>query len=86
LTKPFRLEGSQLQVNGQGENIRVEVLDKTGRITHTADSDKLDALRWEPRWQDDRDLGSAKGKIIQLRFHLKNARLYAIQVINPQPQ
>tara|TARA_B100000519_G_scaffold82853_1_gene71538 strand:+ start:4242 stop:5651 length:1410 start_codon:yes stop_codon:yes gene_type:complete len=86
LTKPFRLEGSRLKVNGQGDSIRVEVLDKTGRITHTAESDKLDALRWEPRWQDDRDLSSAKGKIIQLRFHLKNARLYAFQVINPQPQ
>ncbi len=86
LTKPFRLEGSRLKVNGHGDSIRVEVLDKTGRITHTAESDKLDALRWEPRWQDDRDLSSAKGKIIQLRFHLKNARLYAFQVINPQPQ
>ena len=86
MTKPFRLEGSRLKVNGHGDSIRVEVLDKTGRITHTAESDKLDALRWEPRWQDDRDLSSAKGKIIQLRFHLKNARLYAFQVINPQPQ
>ena len=46
----------------------------------------MDALRWEPHWQDDRDLGSAKGKIIQLRFHLKNARLYAFQVINQQAQ
>ena len=82
LIKPFRLEGSRLQVNGQGDNIRVEVLDKTGRITHTAESGKLDALRWEPRWQGGRDLGSAKGEIIQLRFHLKNGRLYAFQVIN----
>ena len=30
--------------------------------THTVESDKLDALRWEPCWQDDRDLGSAKAK------------------------
>ena len=37
LTKPFRLEGRRLQVNGQGDSIRVEVLDKTGRITHTAE-------------------------------------------------
>ena len=59
MTKPFRLEGSRLQVNGQGDSIRVEVLDITSRITHTAESDKLDALRWEPRWEDDRDLGSA---------------------------
>ena len=86
LTRPFRLEGSRLKVNEHGDSIRVEVLDKTGRITHTAESYKLDALRWEPRWQDDRDLSSAKGKIIQLRFHLKNARLYAFQVINQQAQ
>ena len=75
LTKTFRLEGSRLQVNGQCESIRLELLDKTGRITHTTESDKLDALRWEPRWEDDRELGSAKGEIIQLRFHLKNALL-----------
>ena len=86
LTKPFKLEGTRLQINGEGDNIRVEVLDKNSRITNTAKSGKLNALRWEPSWEVGRDLAVSKGEFIQLRFYLENAKLYAFKVIDPLPR
>ena len=76
----------RLQINGEGDNIRVEVLDKNSRITNTAKSGKLNALRWEPSWEVGRDLAVSKGEFIQLRFYLENAKLYAFKVIDPLPR
>ena len=82
LTKPFKLEGSRLQINVKGDNIYLEVIDENGRPIHVSMSEKIDALRWEPVWQNGNDLSLSKGKIIQLRFRLENAKLYAFQVIS----
>ena len=88
LTKPFQLAGSRLQVNGNGEHIQVEVLDQNAKIIpgHTAQSGKIDALRWEPDWANGRDLAALKGKLVRLRFQLRNAKLFAFQFINPRPR
>jgi len=88
LTKPFQLAGSRLQVNANGEHIRVEMLDENAKKIpgHTAQSGKIDALRWEPEWANGRDLAALKGKLVRLRFQLRNAKLFAFQFINPGPR
>ncbi len=87
VTRPFKLEGGTLQVNidaSRGE-VRVEVLDAEARPvpgfsgrdakTHTG----IDELRLAPRWGAGRDLSGLKGKVIRLRFELRNAKLYAFR-------
>ena len=88
LTKPFQLAGSRLQVNANGEYIQVEVLDENAKTIpgHTAQSGQIDALRWEPNWANGRDLAALKGKLVRLRFQLRNAKLFAFQFINPRPR
>ncbi|MBI4659239.1 MAG: hypothetical protein HY735_10390 [Verrucomicrobia bacterium] len=87
-TKPFRLEGSQLEVNADAQNgeLFVELLDKAGEpLPDFARKDVValrgvDGLRLQPRWQRHADLAALKGKVVRLKFHLQNARLYAFQV------
>ena len=85
-TKPFRLEGKHLQVNVAGKELRVEVLDEKGRPLPgfsgreaEACSD-VDNLRLEPRWKDSL-FSTLKSRVIRLKFHLKNAKLYSFQVL-----
>jgi len=88
LTKPFRLEGSSLQVNvdAKGGRFRVEILDAEcapipGFAGDTARRySDVDELRLEAQWKGNRDLSMLKGKTIRLKFHLYNAKLYAFQV------
>jgi len=82
LTKPFKLEGDQLQINAEGKSICVEVLVKNGQTIYRTQSRKIDALRWEPAWGKGGNLAASVGNIVQLRFQLQNARLYAFQVID----
>ncbi len=37
-------------------------------------------LRLEPKWKDQADLSSLKGKEVRLRFTIENAKLYAFQI------
>jgi hypothetical protein len=39
-----------------------------------------DGLRLQPRWETRADLATLKGQVVRLKFHLKNARLYAFQI------
>ena len=87
-TKPFKLEGSQLELNtdtSQGQ-ISVEVLDAAGRqIPGFAkavcqDIKGMDELRLQPRWANHADLSPLIGKTIRLKFDLQNAHLYAFKV------
>ncbi|MBI4659249.1 MAG: hypothetical protein HY735_10445 [Verrucomicrobia bacterium] len=87
-TKPFRLEGNRLEINADAQKgeLFVELLDKAGEpLTDFARQDAVplrgvDGLRLQPRWQRHADLAALKGKVVRLKFHLQNARLYAFQV------
>jgi hypothetical protein len=87
-TKPFTLEGSALELNAVVEPrglLRVEVLDEAGKplpgLSGAAAPQfgPLDDLRFRPTWKDRPDLASVRGRVVRLRFHLKEARLYAFQ-------
>jgi hypothetical protein len=88
LTKPFKLEGSALQVNvdaKQGE-ILVEILGEDGKTIpgfsarNMTNAKGVDDLRFTPHWKNKNDLSELKGRIIRLKFALRNAQLYAFQV------
>jgi len=90
VTKPFKLEGNQLEVNAdarQGE-LTVEVLDALQSGTPITGFTKaeatalpaVDGLRLRPRWKNQADLSSLTGRIVRLKLHLQNASLYAFQV------
>ena len=84
VTKPFKLEGDKLQVNVQGDEFRVEVLNKKGEpipgfsAKEATKYKRVDDLRLKPTWKG--NLSTLKGKVIRLRFHLRNAKLYSFQI------
>lgn len=87
-TRPFRLEGSQLELNADTRNgkLLIEMLDETGTLIRGLTQNDavplcdVDGLRLQARWQGVADLAGLKGKVVRLKFHLQNARLYAFQV------
>ena len=88
LTKPLKLEGSQLQVNvdaRQGQLV-VEVLDADGQpfpgfsLAEASRHERVDELRFQPRWQHHSDLSALRGKIARLKFHLHRAKLYSFRI------
>ncbi|MBM4003800.1 MAG: hypothetical protein FJ295_11005 [Planctomycetes bacterium] len=89
VTRPFVLAGKRLEVNADASNgsLRVEVLDETGKpVSGFGESEcrplsGSDSLRYRPTWGTRSDLAALEGKVIRLRFHLQNARLYAFQVV-----
>jgi hypothetical protein len=88
-TQPFVLDGTRLEVNidaKKGEFF-VEVLDGSsgeplpGFSRREARGHKaVDELRLRPRWEKQADLPDLKGKVVRLKFHLRDAKLYAFQV------
>ncbi len=91
VTKPFKLEGDKLEVNVDAKAgwVQVELLDETGKAIpgfsgKTAKQHKgVDDLRFKPAWKNNKDLSALKGKVVQIRFRLRNARLYAFQIGRP---
>ncbi len=87
VTKPFRLRGNRLQVNVDAKHgeLTAEVLDSDGNPSkgfsgsHAKTYTGIDELRFEPPWAG-QDLSELVGEIIQLKFSLRNARLYAFQI------
>jgi hypothetical protein len=87
VTKPFELSGNRLELNvdaRQGE-IRVEVLDATGKPLAGYSGDdattyrNVDELRLSTRWK--KPLSQIVGQNIRLRFRLQNAGLYSFQFL-----
>jgi signal peptidase I len=87
-TKPFALKGDALEINidaSVGEFF-VEVLDADGQSISEYDKDhstirkSLNQIRFMNRWNGDKDLSALKGEVIQLRFHLRNAKLYSFTI------
>jgi hypothetical protein len=87
LTQPFTLTGDALQVNADANRgeIAIDVLDPTGEPLAEYSGDQaaahqnVDDVRLPARWP--KPLSQLKGKTIQLRFRLRNASLYAFQVV-----
>ena len=87
-TKPFKLEGSVLQVNADAGNgkLKVEVLNGDGRTIHGFDAAACepittDTFRAQVTWRG-KSLKELFGRKIRLRFHLTRANLFAFQVTN----
>jgi len=85
VTRPFRLEGSELEVNVDARAgwVQVELLDENGKAIRgfsgkTAKTYKgVDELRLKPQWKSGGDVSQLKGKTAKLRFALHNAKLYS---------
>ncbi len=88
ITRPFKLEGSKLEMNADAKQggLAVEVLDAVGQPIpgYTYKESKplkgADGLRLISQWEKQPDLAVLKGKVIRLKFHLMKAKLYAFQV------
>ena len=88
VTKPFELEGGRLEVNvdARAGRIQVEILNEDGKALlglsgkDAAEYQAVDDLRLRPAWQNGKDLSALKGKVVRIRFRLRNARLYAFQI------
>ena len=87
-TKPFLLEGAALELNVDARegSVLVEALDQEGHPlsgytrSEAQVMEGVDELRLRPRWTSHTDLAELTGKGVRLKFHLRNARLYAFQV------
>jgi len=77
ITRPFELEGSQLNVNVDARtgSILIELLDENGKTISGFSNQyrDLNELRLSPKWK----LKELRGKTVKLKFTLKNAKLYA---------
>ena len=86
VTRPFRLMGDKLQVNVQGGDFSVEVLDDKGKPVPGFSAGEsiryrsVDKLRLTPTWKGAVRFSTLKGRVIRLRFHLKNGRLYSFHI------
>lgn len=95
VTQPFVCAGDRLFVNAEAQDgsLTVEVLDDQGQPIPGFESDACQAVAADTlaadngaagwiHWKNQDGLGSLAGKRIQLRFALKNARLYSFRVAN----
>jgi len=86
-TRPVTFKGRYLFVNvdaPKGE-LRVEVLDRNGRVIEPFALDECNPLQadttlQEVRWQGVDDLSAVIGTPVRFRFHLKNGKLYSFWV------
>jgi len=88
LTKKMTFSGTSLRLNvdsaGAGNYVKVELLDSAGAaISGFAKADSAtintDNTNVTVTWNGNSSLAALAGQTIQLRFHCKNARLYAFQ-------
>ncbi len=89
-TKPIRIAGNQLQINGSCKNggfIRVELLDQAGKPLPgftLADCDPFtgDSIRHTVTWKTESNFSDMSSKPIRLRFVLLSADLFAFQFVS----
>jgi hypothetical protein len=93
VTQPFVCNGDRLIVNADAQNgsLKVEVLDESvspieGFDAVSCQMIEADTLADENtgwiKWKDEAGLSKVAGRQIQLRFTLKNARLYSFRIAN----
>lgn len=88
ISKPFRLEGQELVLNldATGGVAAVEILDEQGTPWPGFGRQELatltgaSQLRFTPRWEGQDGVAALEGKVVRLKFTLKNASLYSFQV------
>ena len=83
-TKPLTFSGKQLELNcvaRDGGSIVVTLEDGQGRPIKGFQSNPIrgDFVDHVVRWKSGSDVGSLSGKVVKLRFQLKNADLYSIR-------
>jgi hypothetical protein len=78
LTKPMLLAGATLHVNvdAKAGDLQLEVLDEDGQTVAVAEPVTGNQLRATICWKSG-NLESVKGKLVSLRFTLRNAQLYS---------
>jgi hypothetical protein len=91
ITRPLTFSGRHLFVNLDAPNgeLRVEVLDREGRIVPAYAADRAipvrgDATRARVTWTGAADLAAVAGQPVRFRFQLTRGRLYAFWV-SPSP-
>jgi hypothetical protein len=88
VTKSFLLQGNQLELNADVSSgcIKVDLLNEDGSPIPGFSGDKAALIQNQDRsqlnvkWNNQGDLTHLKGKIIKIRFRLKNAKLYLFQI------
>ena len=87
LTRPIRFGGQYLFINADASHgeIRAEAQDEHGAVLpgySLADCVPFhgDATRQRLTWNNAPDLGGLRGKVVRLRFEIKNAAIYAFWV------
>jgi hypothetical protein len=86
-TRPVKFTGNRLFVNAdaaKGE-LRVEVLDRDGKVLPPFTSDNCEAVRVdktlvEVKWRGVEDLSRLSGSPVRFRFKLRDASLYSFWV------
>ena len=83
-TKPLRLNNNNLYVNADASTggIRAEIVDEFGRAISpfsltNCEAIASDSIRHPLRWRGTSSLASLGDREVQLRFHIRNAKLYA---------
>jgi len=86
-TRPVRFRGKHLFVNvdAAGGELRVEVLDREGKVTApftraNCVAVRADKMLHEVQWKRVRDLSALAGNPVKFRFHLRRGWLYAFWV------
>ncbi|MBT4501589.1 MAG: hypothetical protein HOC74_27925 [Gemmatimonadetes bacterium] len=79
LTRPLKLEGTQLYVNADadGGELAVEILDIEGVVLAESRKVAEDGVRQPCVWKEMEDLEGMAEQTVQLRFRLAGAALYA---------
>jgi len=91
VTQPFRCNGDRLFVNAEAQDgsVGVEVLDETGNPLEGFEAGACRVVTTDTlakpndgwiQWTKEADLRRVRGKQMQLRFTLQNARLYSFRV------
>lgn len=87
LTKPIKFEGDSLEINystsAAGE-IQIELLDENNNPLDGFSKDECEDIFGDEifrivRWNDNSDLSSLKGKVIKMKFYLKDADVYSFK-------
>jgi hypothetical protein len=88
VTKPLKLDGDQLLINvdARGGELSGDVLDESGHPLPGYSGDQCvpiadrDELRAAVGWRQHANLAALRSKIVQLRFRLRDAKLYSFQM------
>jgi hypothetical protein len=91
VTKPLRFAGAKLLLNiaSKGDT-RVELQDAVGKPIRgyaLADATRIvgDEIERAATWKGGSDLSALTGKVVRLRFVMKNADLYSLRFAPPTP-